>query len=139
MKRAGEKGKGIFERISWDEALDTIAAKFKEIAADDPRAILPYSYAGTMGFVQSQSIDRRFFHRIGASLLARTICADAGAAGYRATIGLSMGTDPERFSDAKLIIIWGSNVITSNVHLIISFASLNRSGSVPILNPMVAR
>ena len=129
MKRAGEKGSGIFERISWDEALDTIAAKFKEIAADDPQAILPYSYAGTMGFVQSQSIDRRFFHRLGASLLARTICADAGAAGYRATIGLSMGTDPERFSDAKLIIIWGSNVITSNVHLWPKILEAKRKGA----------
>src|SRR5262245_65458335 len=64
MRRVGEKGKGIFERISWDEALDTIAAKFKEIAADDPQAILPYSYAGTMGFVQSQSIDRRVVHNL---------------------------------------------------------------------------
>ncbi|MGH9752434.1 MAG: molybdopterin-containing oxidoreductase family protein [Blastocatellia bacterium] len=129
MKRAGEKGKGIFERISWDEALDTIAAKFKEIAADNPQAILPYSYAGTMGFVQSQSIDRRFFHKLGASLLARTICADAGAAGYRATIGLSIGTDPERFSDAKLIIIWGSNVITSNVHLWPKILEAKRKGA----------
>jgi anaerobic selenocysteine-containing dehydrogenase len=129
MKRAGEKGKGIFERISWDEALDTIAAKFKEIAADNPQAILPYSYAGTMGFVQSQSIDRRFFHKLGGSLLARTICADAGAAGYRATIGLSMGTDPERFSDAKMIIIWGSNVITSNVHLWPKILEAKRKGA----------
>jgi anaerobic selenocysteine-containing dehydrogenase len=129
MKRAGEKGRGIFERISWDEALDTIAARFKEIAADDPQAILPYSYAGTMGFVQSQSIDRRFFHKLGASLLARTICADAGAAGYRATIGLSMGTDPERFSDANLIIIWGSNVITSNVHLWPKILEAKRKGA----------
>jgi anaerobic selenocysteine-containing dehydrogenase len=129
MKRAGEKGKGIFKRISWDEALDTIAAKFKEIAADDPQAILPYSYAGTMGLVQSQSIDHRFFHKLGASLLARTICADAGAAGYRATIGLSMGTDPERFSDAELIIIWGSNVITSNVHLWPKILEAGRKGA----------
>jgi anaerobic selenocysteine-containing dehydrogenase len=129
MRRAGEKGRGVFERISWDEALDTIAAKFREIAADDPQAILPYSYAGTMGFVQSQSIDRRFFHRLGASLLARTICADAGAAGYRATIGLSMGTDLERFSDAKLIIIWGSNVITSNVHLWPKILEAKRKGA----------
>ena len=129
MKRAGEKGRGIFERISWDEALDTIAAKFKEIAADDPQAILPYSYAGTMGFVQSQSIDRRFFHKLGASLLARTICADAGAAGYRATVGLSMGTDLERFGDAKLIIIWGSNVITSNVHLWPKILEAKRKGA----------
>jgi len=129
MKRAGEKGKGIFERISWDEALGAIAAKFKEIAADDPQAILPYSYAGTMGFVQSQSIDRRFFHRLGASLLARTICADAGAAGYRATIGLSIGTDPEQFSNAKLILIWGSNVITSNVHLWPKILEAKRKGA----------
>src|SRR5215831_12312429 len=129
MKRAGEKGQGIFERVSWDEALDTIAAKFKGIAADDPQAILPYSYAGTMGFVQSQSIDRRFFHKLGASLLARTICADAGAAGYRATVGLSMGTDLERFGDAKLIIIWGSNVITSNVHLWPKILEAKRKGA----------
>ncbi len=117
MKRVGEKGKGIFERISWDEALETIAAKFREIAADDPQAIQPYSYAGTMGLVQGESMDRRFFHKLGASLLDRTICASAGAAGYKATIGLSVGTDPERFSDARLILIWGSNTITSNVHL----------------------
>ncbi|MGH9766174.1 MAG: molybdopterin-containing oxidoreductase family protein [Blastocatellia bacterium] len=129
MKRAGEKGRGIFERISWDEALDTIAARFKEIAADNPQAILPYSYAGTMGFVQSQSIDRRFFHKLGASLLARTICADAGAAGYRATIGLSMGTDPEQFNNAKLIVIWGSNVITSNVHLWPMILEAKRNGA----------
>lgn len=129
MKRVGEKGKGIFARISWGEALDTIAAKFKEIAADDPQAILPYSYAGTMGFVQSQSIDRRFFHKLGASLLARTICADAGAAGYRATIGLTIGTDPEQFSNAKLIIIWGSNTITSNVHLWPKILEARRKGA----------
>jgi anaerobic selenocysteine-containing dehydrogenase len=129
MKRVGEKGKGLFERISWDEALDTIAAKFKEIAADNPQAILPYSYAGTMGFVQSQSIDRRFFHKLGASLLARTICADAGAAGYRATIGLSVGTDPEQYGNSKLILIWGSNVITSNVHLWPKILEAKRKGA----------
>jgi len=129
MKRAGEKGKGIFERISWDEALDTIASKFKEIAADNPQAIQPYSYAGTMGLVQGESMDRRFFHKLGASLLDRTICASAGAAGYKATIGLSMGTDPERFNEAKLILIWGSNVITSNVHLWPKILEAQRSGA----------
>ena len=118
MKRVGAKGKGLFTRISWDEALDTIAARFRAIADEDgPQAILPYSYAGTMGLVQSQSMDRRFFHRLGASLLDRTICASAGAAGYKATIGASIGTDLERFDEAKLIIIWGGNPITSNVHL----------------------
>ncbi len=129
MRRAGEKGRGIFTRISWDEALDTIAARFKEIAAADPQAIQPYSYAGTMGLVQSQSIDRRFFHKLGASLLARTICSDAGAAGYRATIGLSIGTDPERFVNSKLIVIWGSNVITSNVHLWPMILAAQRKGA----------
>lgn len=129
MKRVGEKGKGIFERISWDEALDTIAAKFSEIAADDPQAIQPYSYAGTMGLVQGEAMDRRFFHRLGASLLDRTICASAGAAGYKATIGLSVGTDPERFSDARLILIWGSNTITSNVHLWPRILEAKRKGA----------
>lgn len=129
MKRVGEKGKGIFARITWGEAIETIAAKFGEIAADDPQAIQPYSYAGTMGLVQGESMDRRFFHRVGASLLDRTICASAGAAGYRASIGLSMGTDPERFSDARLILIWGSNTITSNVHLWPKLLEAQRKGA----------
>ncbi len=129
MKRAGEKGKGLFTRISWEEALETITAKFKEIAADNPQAILPYSYAGTMGLVQGESMDRRFFHKLGASLLDRTICASAGAAGYRVTIGASIGTDPERFNEAKLILIWGSNPITSNVHLWPKIVEARKNGA----------
>ncbi len=129
MKRVGAKGKGLFARISWDEALDTIAAKFKEIAADDPQAILPYSYAGTMGLIQGESLDRRFFHQLGASLLDRTICASAGSAGYSATLGLRLGTDPERFDEAKLILIWGSNPITSNVHLWPKIVEAKRRGA----------
>lgn len=116
MKRVGRKGEGRFERISWDEALDTIAARFGAIANDDPRAILPYSYAGTMGLVQGESMDRRFFHRLGASLLDRTICASAGAMGWKATVGASIGTDPEAVVDAKLILIWGANPVVSNLH-----------------------
>lgn len=116
MKRVGRKGEGRFERISWDEALDTIAARFRAIAADDPRSILPYSYAGTMGLVQGESLDRRFFHRLGASLLDRTICASAGALGWKATVGASIGTDPEAVADARLILIWGGNPVVSNLH-----------------------
>jgi anaerobic selenocysteine-containing dehydrogenase len=116
LKRVGAKGEGRFVRIGWDEALDTIAAKFRAIAADDPRAILPYSYGGTLGFVQGGSMDMRFFHRLGASLLERTICAAAGAAGWKATIGASVGMDPEAIVDAKLILIWGTNPVVSNVH-----------------------
>jgi len=119
LRRIGPKGTGRFERIGWDEALDTISARFKEIAAspDGPQAILPYSYAGTMGLLQYCSMDRRFFHRLGASLLDRTICSSAGKAGYAATIGASIGTDLEQFENAKLIVIWGSNPIVSNLHL----------------------
>jgi anaerobic selenocysteine-containing dehydrogenase len=119
LKRTGAKGEGRFEPISWDEALDEIASRFKALAESNEGAetILPYSYCGTMGLVQSQSMDRRFFHRLGASQLDRTICASAGAAGYKATIGASIGTDPERFHDAKLILIWGTNTISANVHL----------------------
>ncbi len=116
MKRVGRKGEGRFERISWDEALDTIAEKFGAIAADDPRAILPYSYGGTLGFVQGSSMDLRFFHRLGASLLDRTICSAAGTAGWKATVGASIGTDPEAIVDAKLILIWGANPVVSNLH-----------------------
>jgi anaerobic selenocysteine-containing dehydrogenase len=119
LRRAGAKGEGRFEVITWDEALDEIAARFKALAAsaEGAETILPYSYCGTMGLVQSQSMDRRFFHRLGASQLDRTICASAGTAGYRATVGASVGTDPERFSEARLIILWGTNTISANVHL----------------------
>ena len=119
LRRVGAKGEGRFERIGWDEALDTIASRFKEIAesSDGPEAILPYSYAGTMGLLQYGSMDRRFFHKLGASLLDRTICATAGKAGYAATIGASIGTDLEQFENARLILIWGSNPVVSNLHL----------------------
>ena len=118
MKRVGAKGEGRFERIEWDEALDTIAAKFTAIAnsPDGPQAIVPYSYAGTMGLLQGGSMDRRFFHRLGASLLDRTICATAGKAGWIATIGAAVGTDVEQFENSKLVLIWGGNPIVSNLH-----------------------
>jgi anaerobic selenocysteine-containing dehydrogenase len=119
LRRVGPKGSGRFARVSWDEALDEIATRFKMIAAsaDGPQAILPYSYAGTMGLLQYCSMDRRFFHKLGASLLDRTICSSAGKAGYAATIGASIGTDLEQFEHAQLILIWGSNPIVSNLHL----------------------
>jgi anaerobic selenocysteine-containing dehydrogenase len=118
MRRIGGKGDGRFARITWDEALDEIAERFKAIAAsaDGPQAILPYSYGGTMGLVQGSSMDRRFFHRLGASLLDRTICAAAGKAGWGAVVGASMGMDLEEYVNSRLILIWGSNAISSNLH-----------------------
>ena len=117
QKRVGAKGKGEFARISWDEALATIAARFKAIEAEDPQGILPYDYAGTMGYVQWHSMGRRFFNRLGASRLDRTICSSAGKAGMQITVGGSLGMDPERFDEARLILIWGSNPIVSNLHM----------------------
>ena len=116
QKRVGKKGEGKFRRISWDEALDEIAARLKAVAAEDPQMILPLSYAGTMGMLQYSSMDRRFFHRLGASQLERTLCSSAGKAGLKATLGGSYGMDPEQFVNSRLILIWGSNPIVSNLH-----------------------
>ena len=132
MRRVGRKGEGKFERISWDEALDTIATRLKPIAARDPQAILPYSYCGTMGLVQGESMSLRFFNKLGASLLDRTICATAGATGYRYTIGSSIGTDLEEFQDAKLILIWGGNPIASNLHFWMRAQEAKRRGATLI-------
>ncbi|HEX2199203.1 MAG TPA: molybdopterin oxidoreductase family protein [Burkholderiales bacterium] len=117
LKRTGRKGQGRFKRISWDEALDEIARRLGQLAAEDPESILPCSYAGTMGMVQYSSMDRRFFHRLGATLLDRTLCSSAGKHGMKATLGGSVGMDPERFDEAKLILLWGANPVVSNLHL----------------------
>jgi anaerobic selenocysteine-containing dehydrogenase len=117
LKRVGPKGSGRFARVSWDEALDSIAARLKALAAEDPQTILPLSYAGTMGMVQYSSMDRRFFHKLGSSQLDRTLCSSAGKAGIKVTLGGSVGMDPERFDEAKLILLWGANPVVSNLHL----------------------
>ena len=116
LMRTGPKGSGQFTPVSWDDALAGIAARLGEIAARDPQAILPYSYAGTMGLVQGESMDRRFFHRLGAAQLARTICATAGGEGLVHTLGGKVGMRVEFFAESRLIVIWGSNSIGSNLH-----------------------
>lgn len=116
LKRVGRKGEGRFVPVGWDEALDDIAARLKAIAARDPQAIVPYSYAGTMGLVQGEGMAARFFHRLGASLLDRTICSSAGGDALAATYGGKVGMHTEHFAEAKLILIWGSNSIASNLH-----------------------
>jgi anaerobic selenocysteine-containing dehydrogenase len=118
LRRVGAKGPGAsFERITWEVALATIAERFRRIAAESgAEAIVPYSYAGNSGLLGYGSMDRRFFHRLGAAQLDRTICASAGAMGYRATIGASVGFDAENVVDARLIILWGTNSVVSNLH-----------------------
>jgi anaerobic selenocysteine-containing dehydrogenase len=118
QRRVGAKGEGRFERISWDEALDGIALRLQAIAADaGPEAILPYSYCGTMGLLNGSGMDRRFFHRLGASRLDRTICSSAGEAGLTEALGLRYGTEPEQFRHSRLIVAWGANILGTNVHL----------------------
>jgi anaerobic selenocysteine-containing dehydrogenase len=116
LKRSGPKGSGQFAPVSWDEALRDIAARLGEIAAREPQAIVPYSYAGTMGLVQGESMAARFFNKLGASRLDRTICSSAGGEALAATYGGKLGMHTENYAQSKLILIWGSNSIASNLH-----------------------
>ncbi|HDR9155510.1 TPA: molybdopterin oxidoreductase family protein [Burkholderia vietnamiensis] len=116
LKRIGAKGEGRFAPITWSEAFDEIGRRLGDIAARSPESILPYSYAGTMGLVQGEGIAQRFFHKIGASRLERTICAAAGAAGLRYTYGGNIGMHLEHFEESELILIWGANPIASSLH-----------------------
>jgi anaerobic selenocysteine-containing dehydrogenase len=119
MRRIGPKGSGAFAPISWESALTEIAERLGAIAAssDGPQAILPYSYAGTMGLLQGSSMDRRFFHQLGASRLDRTICSMAGTVGMRMTVGANVGADAEGMPESDLVLLWGTNTLTANPHL----------------------
>ena len=129
LRRVGPKGSRQFAPVSWDAALDDIAHRLGAIAARNPEAILPYSYAGTMGRVQGESIAARFFHQLGASLLDRTICASAGATALDYTFGARVGMRVEAFAQSKLILIWGSNSITSNLHFWRHVQTAKRDGA----------
>ena len=119
LRRIGAKGEGKFAPISWEEALDTIATRLRGIihSPDGAQAILPYSYAGTMGMVQGNSMDFRFFHLLGASKLDRTICSTPGKVGMQMTVGANIGADPEGIPESDLVLLWGTNTLTSNPHL----------------------
>ena len=131
----------FFERISWDEALDTIAARLREIAAaHGPESILPYSYAGTIGVLGYGSMDRRFFHRLGASQLDRTICAQTGGEALKSVYGRKLGTDTEAFRHAKLIIAWAANIHGNNVHLWPFIEEARRNGAkLIVIDPFATR
>jgi anaerobic selenocysteine-containing dehydrogenase len=130
LRRTGAKGEGRFQRISWDEALDEIAARLNGISAEfGPESILPYSYAGTVGILNYAGMDRRFFHRLGASRLDRTICSTAGMAGMNDATGHRYAVEPEQFRHAKLIIAWGANILGTNVHLWPFIVEARRDGA----------
>ena len=130
-----------FERISWDEALDEIAARLKAIAAEfGPESVLPYSYAGTIGKLGYGSMDRRFFNRLGASQLDRTICSTAGGVALTSVYGVKLGTSPQDFAHAGLIIAWGANVHGNNVHLWPFIEEARRKGArLVVIDPYRTR
>ncbi|MBQ0944364.1 molybdopterin oxidoreductase family protein [Ideonella sp. 4Y16] len=129
LRRVGAKGEGRFEPVSWDEALDDIAARLAAIAARQPEAIVPYSYAGTMGLVQGESMAARFWHRLGASRLHRSICAEAGGEGLAATYGGKLGMHVQHFAESRLILVWGSHSIASNLHFWTYAQAAKRAGA----------
>ncbi len=132
MKRVGPKGLGRFEPVAWAEALADIAARLHRAAGTDganAEAIVPYSYAGTMGMVQGESMAGRFFNRLGASRLDRTICSSAGGEALAATYGAKVGMHVEHYAESRLIVIWGSNSITSNLHFWTYAQEAKRAGA----------
>jgi anaerobic selenocysteine-containing dehydrogenase len=142
LRRVGPKGSGRFVPISWPDALDEIARRLGEIAASPagPQAILPYSYAGTMGLVQGEAMDHRFFHLLGASRLDRTICSMAGTVGMRMTVGANLGADSEGVPESDLILLWGTNTLTANPHLWpFILAARERGAKVICIDPIQTR
>lgn len=140
--RIGKKGEGRFRRASWEEAVTLVATRLRRVmeSPNGPQAILPYSYAGTMGLVQGEAMASRVWRHVGASQLARTICSTAGGVGYSLVYGTSMGTDPEAIGEAKLILLWGTNTLTSNPHLWPFILDAKRQGARTIcIDPLRTR
>ena len=130
LRRIGEKGEGRFTPISWDDALSEVASRLLDSANQfGPESVLPYSYAGTMGLLNGAGMDRRFFHRFGASRLDRTICSSAGGAALTLSQGIKLGTEPQQFAHSKLIIAWGANILGTNVHLWPFIVEARRKGA----------
>lgn len=141
MKRVGPKGSGQFVPTSWEEAMRAIAMQLQQIINEHgPESVLPYSYAGTMGYLQGEGMASRFWHKMGASQLARTICSEAGIQGYRYTIGASEGMTMEAFAHARLILLWGTNTLTSNLHLWPFIQQARKAGArVVVIDPAETR
>ena len=144
MKRIAPKGThgdGVFQRISWDEALDEIVTRLKRTSDEfGPESILPYSYGGNIGMLQGGSMDYRFFHRLGASQLHRAICSETGGVAMISTYGRKIGTEPEQFRQSKYIIAWGANVHGNNIHLWPFIEEARRDGArLVVIDPYRTR
>ena len=117
MKRVGPKGSKQFERITWDEALDTIVNRWQAIMAEHgPRAIMPASYLGNQGLVHGLNGGDAFFNRLGATVCERTFCGEGSCTAWLLTVGPTAGVDPESFIHSKYIVIWASNSVSTNLH-----------------------
>lgn len=129
LRRVGAKGEGRFEPISWDEALDTVAANLRRVAeTHGAEAVLPYSYSGSVAKI-AMNAGHRFFHRLGASRLARTICSTQAAEGQACTTGPDLASDPETIPHSKLVILWGSNAVSTNIHLMPFIRQARKNGA----------
>lgn len=133
MLRTGPKGTGQFREATWEEALSVIQQKWQQIIEQEgAEAILPYSYAGTMGFVQNLA-GHAFFHKLGASQLIRTICSPAKDAGWKAVMGDTPAMMPEEVASSDYIIIWGMNPVATNLHFLRDLQKARQQGAKVIL------
>lgn len=141
LRRTGPKGSGQFEKISWDQALAEITDRWKTIVSEDgPQAILPFFGSGTEGLVQGEISGKRFFNRLGTLQLIRTICTRAGRTGYRHTMGTSTGADPTHLQDMELIVAWGINAASTNVHQHPFFRQAEKNGArFVVINPLAVK
>jgi anaerobic selenocysteine-containing dehydrogenase len=144
MRRVAPKGvggEGAFQRISWDEALDEVTARMRQASEEfGPESILPYSYGGTLGQVQGNGMDRRFFHRLGASQLERKICSEAGEVGLISVTGAKWGVGPEDYPHARYIVAWGANIHGNNIHLWPFIEQARRKGAkLVVIDPFRTR
>lgn len=134
LKRTGPKGSGEFTRISWEEAVDEITGRYRELIAEyGPESILPYSFYGNMGILSVDGMDRRFFNALGASQLDQGICNAAGNAGWKYTMGFKGGTSPEDTEFADLIIVWGGNLMSTNMHQVVYAEKARKRGAKVIV------
>ena len=131
LRRVGPKGKGEFERTSWEEALELIHQRVSAIIErHGAQAVLPFNYAGPHGMLAGDSMSLRFFHRLGASLLLRNpLCGGIRSAAYAATFGATPGTPLQQVALAKLVIVWGNNASVCNLHLMRQINAAKRHGA----------
>lgn len=141
MRRTGPKGAGQFERIGWDEALETVSARLRAtIARSGPHAILPYSYLGTQGLVNGLTVGDPFFNKLGATVSERTFCDSGACTGYIMTVGPTPGMDPESFQHSRLIILWACNMLSTNAHMWPFVEKAQRSGAkLIVIDPVRTR